>query len=72
MTVVSNTGPHVAIGKLGRLDLLEKLCGEIFVPPEVEDEMQLCARQRLAHARGLAKMLRQGQLRVAVMSEGMT
>jgi len=66
--VISNTGPLVALGKLGRLDLLEKLYGEILIPPEVEDEIQVGARQRLAHARALAKMLRQGKLLVTVIS----
>lgn len=38
MKVVSNAGPLIAFGKLGRLDILEKLYGTVFVAQEVYEE----------------------------------
>ncbi len=68
MKVVSNTGPLVALGKLQRLDLLEKLYGEILIPDEVEDEINIGVRERRAHALAIAKMVREGKLRVVGIS----
>ena len=38
MTVVCNAGPLIALGKLGRLDLLQKLYGTVLVPQQVYEE----------------------------------
>ena len=38
MKVVSNAGPLMALGKLGRLDLLQKLYGTVLVPQQVYEE----------------------------------
>lgn len=70
MKVVSNTGPLVALGKLGCLDLLEKSYGGILIPEEVEDEIQIGARARRAHALALVKMIYKGRLRVMKISSG--
>ena len=35
MIVVCNAGPLIALGKLGRLDLLQKLYGTVLVPQQV-------------------------------------
>jgi len=39
MTAVSNTGPLIALAKLDQLSLLEKLFGQIFIPPAVRREL---------------------------------
>lgn len=38
MTVVSNAGPLIALGKLGRLDILQSLYQTVIVPQQVYDE----------------------------------
>ena len=38
MSVISNAGPLIALGKLGRLDILQKLYGGILVAQEVYEE----------------------------------
>ncbi|MEW6619694.1 MAG: hypothetical protein AB1422_10240 [bacterium] len=38
MKIVSNAGPLIAFGKLGRLDILQKLYGSVFVAEEVYEE----------------------------------
>lgn len=42
MSVVSNTGPIIALAKVDRLSLLKELFGEVFIPPTVNKE--LCAK----------------------------
>jgi len=39
MTVVSNTGPLIALAKANRLDLLEALFGHVQIPSEVHREL---------------------------------
>ena len=39
MTVVSNASPLVGLARIGRLDLLKKLYGQILVPEAVWDEV---------------------------------
>jgi predicted nucleic acid-binding protein len=39
MTVVSNTGPLIGLAKVGRLDLLRDLFGEVLIPPTVQKEL---------------------------------
>ena len=38
-SVVSNTGPLIALATIGRFDLLRKLFGEILIPPAVHAEI---------------------------------
>ena len=38
-SVVSNTGPLIALATIGQLDLLLKLFGEILIPPAVRAEI---------------------------------
>jgi predicted nucleic acid-binding protein len=37
--VVSNTGPIIALAKIGKLDLLKSLVGEVLIPPFVHKEL---------------------------------
>jgi predicted nucleic acid-binding protein len=39
MTVVSNTGPLIALVKANQLDLLNLLFGQIEIPPAVHREL---------------------------------
>ncbi len=39
MTVVSNTGPLIALAKVDHLSLLEQLFGEVLIPPAVQREL---------------------------------
>ncbi len=39
MTIVSNTGPLIALAKVDRLDLVERLFGQVRVPPAVQREL---------------------------------
>ena len=39
MTVVSNASPLVALARIGQLDLIEKLYGQILIPQAVWDEV---------------------------------
>ena len=39
MTAVSNTGPLIALAKVDKLSLLEKLFGRVFIPPAVHREL---------------------------------
>ena len=39
MKVVSNAGPLIALGKLGRLDILRRLYGTVLVAEEVYEEV---------------------------------
>ncbi len=64
MKVVSNTGPLSTLGKLGQLDLLDKLYGEILIPPKVQDEIAVGVRLNYPHCHALAEKVTQGRLRV--------
>jgi hypothetical protein len=39
MSVVSNTGPLIALAKVDQLELLAKLFGHIYIPPVVHHEL---------------------------------
>lgn len=39
MKLVSNTGPIIGLAKIGRLDLLKSLVGEVLIPPFVHKEL---------------------------------
>lgn len=39
MKLVSNTGPIIGLAKIGRLDLLNNLVGEVLIPPFVHKEL---------------------------------
>ena len=44
MIVVSDTTPLISLLKIGRLDLLKKLFGEIFIPQAVFNELTVDER----------------------------
>jgi predicted nucleic acid-binding protein len=37
--IVSNTGPIIGLAKIGRLDLLQSLTGEVLIPSSVHKEL---------------------------------
>ena len=39
MKLVSNTGPIIGLAKIGRLDLLKSLVGDVLIPPFVHKEL---------------------------------
>ena len=39
LTVVPNAGPLIALARIGQLDLLRTLCGELRIPPPVYHEV---------------------------------
>ncbi len=39
MIVVSNSGPLIALARIGRLDLLRAVCGKLLIPQAVRDEL---------------------------------
>lgn len=39
MRIVSNTGPIIGLAKIGRVDLLKSLAGEVLIPPYVHKEL---------------------------------
>ena len=39
MIVVSDTGPLIALAKVDQLSLLEKMFGEVHIPPAVHREL---------------------------------
>jgi predicted nucleic acid-binding protein len=39
MRIVSNTGPIIGLAKIGMLDLLKALAGEVLIPPFVQKEL---------------------------------
>lgn len=44
MIVVSDTTPLISLFKIGRLDLLEKLFGEVLIPRAVFSELTIDGR----------------------------
>lgn len=64
MKVVSNTGPLSTLGKLRRLDLLIKLSGQISIPVEVQEEIQVGVQRGFLHSRTLQAMIENRQMRV--------
>ena len=47
MIVVSDTTPLISLLKINRIDLLERLFGEVFIPKAVFDELTVDERFRL-------------------------
>ena len=44
MIVVADTGPLIALSKIGQLPLLQRLFGTVFIPLAVRDELVLQGR----------------------------
>ena len=65
MSVVSNAGPLIALGKLGQLSLLLTLYGEILIPREVYHEVVINGlRLGADDAPAVDFLVRQGYIRV--------
>ena len=65
MKVISNAGPLIALGKLGRLDLLLKLYDEIIAPRQVYDEVVVVGlRLGAPEAPMIDRLIRQGHIAV--------
>ena len=65
MTVVSNSGPLMALGKLGQLDLLFRLFGHVKIPAAVYREVVIEGGQQGHFDALVAEMaIRRGQLEV--------
>ena len=60
--VVSDTGPLIALARVGRLDLLRRLYGQVVIPPAVHDELALDSNR--PGARTLAIALEAGWVAV--------
>lgn len=69
MTVVSNAGPLIALGKLGQLGLLFKLYGEILIPREVYKEVVVNGlRLGAPDAQAVNFLIQQDRIRVVDIS----
>jgi len=64
--LVCNTGPLIALGLLGRLDLLESLFSEVLIPEAVQREIEEGGMNQL----GLANFRQAGWIRVAPLQGG--
>ena len=60
--VVPDTGPLIALARVGRLDLLRRLYGQVVIPPAVHDELALDSDR--PGARALAAALEAGWVAV--------
>lgn len=66
MKVVSNAGPLIALGKLGRLGLLNQLYGVVLIAPEVYQEVVVNGlRLGAPDADAVQFLVQQKQIRVA-------
>jgi len=64
--VVSNAGPLIALGKLGRLGLLPQLYGVVLIPPQVYQEVVVNGlRLGAPDADAVQFLIQQQQIRVA-------
>lgn len=66
--VVADTGPLIALGRVGRLKLLRDLYHDILIPPAVRDELHLGSGR--PGAEQSAEALEQGWLQVRELSPG--
>ena len=65
MKVVSNAGPLIALGKLGQLGLLLKLCDEILIPRQVHHEVVVNGlRLGASDAQAVDFLIQQGHIQV--------
>jgi predicted nucleic acid-binding protein len=63
---VSNAGPLIALGKLGRLGLLRKIYDEIFIPREVYHEVVVNGLGfGASEAQAVEYLVQQGLIQVA-------
>jgi hypothetical protein len=67
-TVVADTGPLIALARIGRLDLLRRLYDRITVPPAVESELAIGSDR--PGARVLEEALTAGWIRVDAIPDG--
>jgi predicted nucleic acid-binding protein len=66
--VVADTGPLIALGRVGHLKLLGDLYHKILIPPAVRDELQLGSQR--PGAQQCAQALELGWLQVRELSPG--
>jgi len=66
--VVADTGPLIALGRVGHLKLLRDLYHDTFIPPAVRDELHLGSGR--PGAEQSAEALEQGWLQVRELSTG--
>ncbi len=65
MTVVCNAGPLIALGKLGRLGLLQKLFGEVAIAREVYREVVLTGHKLgFSEAEAVDFLIQKGVVRI--------
>jgi predicted nucleic acid-binding protein len=63
MTIVSNTGPLIALAKVNQLSLLERLFGQTQIPPAVHRELWAERGPEAAHLdEALTRFITVGQL----------
>lgn len=66
--VVADTGPLIALARIGQLDLLRRLYGHVAIPPAVESELAIGSGR--PGARALEGALDAGWLQVDVITDG--
>lgn len=47
--IVSNTTPIISLLKIGKLQILKDLYGEVFIPKEVFNEIEAGKKQRILY-----------------------
>ncbi len=70
MKVVTNSGPLMALGKLGLLDLLSQLYGQVWLPTVVRDEVVVRGSESgYTDAFSVGMAIQRGQLVVAEVND---
>ena len=67
MIIVADTGPLIALARIQHLSLLQRLYGEVLIPPAVQHELQLSSHRPGAQV--LMQAIDAGWLRVQAMRD---